>query len=316
MLQALSPSYLTPPLQSHSGSADDTDVTASQPAPAHPEHLTHDPSAFSTPQTPHAPMPPSQSADPVHEGTLSELRHLRQLHDLRAATTEAKIRKIKAVASPRVRSARSAGVSAASPDWQRPRSVGQSIHAVRPKGSRGKMLQRAVSEREIPRLREGVVLPSPRLGPGIKWGDGWTRARNAAAERHVGQEQEEVNNAEGEGGDEDEPQALPETEISWTSGETRAWHVGTGSVVGLKQPGMVDDAEEESDIKDESRYGEGDGDNSRKDGNDSSGGEGKELISDEQFGGEGDEVVAEEKGGPETARICETGAGSGQTSSG
>ncbi|KAI4172857.1 MAG: hypothetical protein LQ343_003264 [Gyalolechia ehrenbergii] len=120
-------------------------------------------------QTIHVPIPPLQTTDPAYEQYLSDLHDRRQLHDLDVAITEAEIQKLKAVASSRVLSARSAGVSAVSPEWLRPWSLGLSVYAVRPKSNRGNILQKAVSEREIPRLKKRVVPPSPRrLRPGIK----------------------------------------------------------------------------------------------------------------------------------------------------
>ncbi|KAL8944343.1 MAG: hypothetical protein Q9216_000528 [Gyalolechia sp. 2 TL-2023] len=143
----------------------------------------------------------------------------------------------------------------------------------------GVLLQRAISERAIPRLVERTTSPLiRRLGPGIKWSDGWTEAGSAAPGRPVEEKQEEINNADKGGVGKDEPQAPPRPEIWWNAGRTTAWSVVTAGLWGGKQMGMADGTEEESEIENESYGGKGDDGHSSKDENDSSGREGSGRI--------------------------------------
>ncbi|KAI4179724.1 MAG: hypothetical protein L6R41_007673 [Letrouitia leprolyta] len=191
--QAISPLTLNSPWQPHSSSTNDIDQVASQPAPPHSDEthpkpqLRNPPTPFS-PNTTQTPTPPSQSIGTTSEELQSRINHIRHLINSEDAEFDAKIQKVIAVASPLVRSARSAGISAISPGWQRPWEKGRSAYAVRPKSSsRGIGLRRAISERAaVPRVRqEGVVerTSPPRRGPGLKWQDGWTRGGNVPTGR-------------------------------------------------------------------------------------------------------------------------------------
>ncbi|KAL8720056.1 MAG: hypothetical protein Q9225_003024 [Loekoesia sp. 1 TL-2023] len=194
--QSLSPLSLISSLRSHTGSQDETDPVISQTPPSEP-HLDrpyqNQPALPSSPSSERSPSP-EQHTDLGRTQYLSNLRHL---HDLESAKIEAAIQNVMAVASPRVRSARSAGIlGSPPPPWARPLSAGGGIYAKRPR-SRGTMLNRALSERAVPKMEKKVASPSPaRRGPRITWGDGWVKGKAAIMEKVMGQKQREADSEE------------------------------------------------------------------------------------------------------------------------